>query len=58
MDFNYIKKYFKHSVFEGTKAVQKKWLTKRPDIGYTHFFESELLRSHIIFKIYGPKEKT
>lgn len=57
MDFNYIKKYFKHSVFEGTKAVQKKWLTKRPDIGYTKFFESELLRSHVIFKVYGPKEK-
>jgi SAM-dependent methyltransferase len=57
MDFNYIKKYFKHSVFEGTKVVQKKWLTKRPDIGYTKFFESELLRSHVIFKVYGPKEK-
>jgi len=58
MDFNYIKKYFEYAVFDGPKAVQKKWLTKRPDIGYTAFFESELLRSHIIFKIYGPKEKT
>jgi len=57
MDFNYIKKYFKHLVFEGPKIVQKKWLTKRPDMRYTQFFESELLNSHVIFKIYGPKEK-
>ena len=58
MDFNYIKKYFKYDVLEGPKVVQKKWLTKRPDIGYTRFLEPELLSSHKIFKIYGPKEKT
>ena len=58
MSFNYIKKYFEYSIFEGPKVVQKKWLTKRPDTDYTQFFESELLSSHVIFKIYGPKEKT
>ena len=57
LDFNYIKNHFKYSIFEGPKVVQKKWLTKRPDTRYTRFIESELLRSHIIFKIYGPKEK-
>ena len=58
MDFNYIKKHFKYSAFEGHRAIQKKWLTKRPDRRYTEFIESELLHSHVIFKIYGPKEKT
>ena len=58
MDFSYIKKHFEYSVFKGHKAVQKKWLTKRPDIRYTLFLEQELLDSHILFKIYGPKEKT
>ena len=58
MSFTYIKKYFEYSIFEGPKVVQKKWLTKRPDTDYTQFFESELLSSHVIFKIYGPKEKT
>ena len=58
MSFNYIKKYFEYSIFEGPKVVQKKWLTKRPDTRYTEFIESELLHSHVIFKIYGPKEKT
>jgi cyclopropane fatty-acyl-phospholipid synthase-like methyltransferase len=58
MSLNYIKKYFEYSIFEGPKVVQKKWLTKRPDRRYTEFIESELLHSHVIFKIYGPKEKT
>lgn len=58
MDFNYVKKHFKYSVFTGHKAVQKKWLTKRPDIRYTYFLEQELLSSHILFKIDAPKEKT
>ena len=58
MDFTYIKNQFEYSVFKGPKVVQKKWLTKRPDIDYTQFLESELLSSHKIFKIYGPEEKT
>ncbi len=58
MDFNYVKNYFKYSVFEGAKEVQKKWLTKRPDMHYTHFLEEELLDSHTLFKIYAPTEKT
>ena len=58
MDFNYVKHYFEHSIFEGQKVLQKKWLTKRPDLEYTKFFGSELLDSHIIFKIYAQKAKT
>ena len=57
MAFNYIKNNFEYSIFEGHKVVQKKWLTKRPDARYTYFLEAELLDSHVIFKIYGPKEK-
>ena len=58
MAFNYVKNNFEYSILEGHKEVQKKWLTKRPDILYTYFFAAELLASHVIFKIYGPKEKT
>jgi len=58
LDFNFIKNNFKFKVYDKKIEVQKKWLTKRPDRRYTEFIESELLHSHVIFKIYGPKEKT
>jgi len=56
LDFNFIKNNFEYSICPEKTYIQKKWLTKRPSIEYTFFLEEELLDSHIIFKIYGPKE--
>ena len=58
LDFNFIKNNFEYSICSAQTYIQKKWLTRRPSIKYTFFLEEELRDSHMIFKIYGPKEKT
>ena len=57
LDLNFIKNNFEHSICSSKTYIQKKWLTRRPSTEYTLFLEEELLDSHVIFKIYGPKEK-
>ena len=57
LDLNFIKNNFEYSICSSKTYIQKKWLTRRPSTEYTLFLEEELLDSHVIFKIYGPKEK-